>query len=134
MSVPRSCKGSMTVTSRNGARPNWVERLSPSDHKRTSADRGPGQLVPFHEEARRIARLVARGLPYAMAGIPGQKQKPAGAFAQIGSGRLGGEQAENLGLIAAFEIGPGAVRQVDEIRHAVGIDREPAMHIDAAAL
>src|SRR6185437_557959 len=100
----------------------------------TSPDRGPGQLMALDEQPGRIAGLVARPLPHAMARIIGEQQEPALAVAGVLCAGSGGEQTEDLGVVAALEIRPGAVRQIDEVRDSPRVDREPAMHIDPAAL
>src|SRR5512143_2370294 len=90
--------------------------------------------MALSEQTVGITCLLPRRLPLAMAGIVGEQKKSAYGIPDILGGAFRSEEAEDFGGIAAFEIGPGSVRKRDEVGNAVGIDREPAMHIDSAGL
>src|SRR5579862_1808941 len=102
------------------------------NQQRASPDRRAGQGVALRKKSIGIARLATRLFPNPMTGIISQEQETAGAVANVLRGALCGEEAEYFGGITAFEIRPGAVGERNEIRHRIGVDAEPAVHVDSA--
>src|SRR5579872_324760 len=111
-----------------------LNRLSSTqwNKQRASSDRRPGQGMALREKSIGIARLAARLFPNPMTGIIGQEQEAAGAIANVLRGALGGEEAKYFGGVTALKIRPGTVGERNEIRHCIGVDAEPTVHVDSA--